>query len=256
MNGGIKGKMETMQQKLESIGGGVKIYTTALHHFGTDAVLLADFAAPKKSDTAIDLGSGCGIIPFLWAKHPAPAHITALEMQPNAAALIRASICYNGFEERITVIEGDLREVENRISALHTFSLVTMNPPYFTLNSGYRSEMSEVELARHQLTCTTEDVIACADKLLRFGGRVCICQKPENVTDILCTMRRYRIEPKRLRFVCGKAGKEPYLVLVEGKKGGKSGLKVMSELCVQNKDGTFSAEMLKIYGDYGDGTKG
>ena len=255
MNGDRKGKMETIQRKAESIGGGVKIYTTAQHHFGTDAILLADFAAPKNSDNAIDLGSGCGIIPFLWARSPAPGHITALEMQPGAVSLMRESICRNAFETRISLIECDLREVEKHIPALHTYSLVTMNPPYFAPHSGYRSENRDVELARHQLTCTTEDVIACADKLLCYGGRVCICQKPEYVTDIMCTMRRYRIEPKRLRFVCGKAGKAPYLVLVEGKKGGKNGLKVMHELCVNNEDGSFSAEMIKIYGDYGDGTK-
>ena len=109
MNGVGKGKMETKQRKAESIGGGVNIYTTAQHHFGTDAILLADFAAHKKSDNAIDLGSGCGIIPFLWARSPVPTHITALEMQAGAASLIRESVRLNAFETRISLIECDLR---------------------------------------------------------------------------------------------------------------------------------------------------
>lgn len=247
--------MKEKQIKLESIGNGVKIYTSREHSFGTDAVLLANFAAPQKSDTAIDLGSGCGIIPFLWSRYDSPAKITALEIQQSGVELIQKSIAFNHANERITAIQGDLRKVEQYISPLHCFTLVTMNPPYFAMNSGYRNEVKSHEQARHEVTCTTDDFFTCVDKLLRYGGRVCLCQKPERLADIICSMREHGIEPKRMRFVSGKAGKDPYLVLIEGRKGSGKQLQVMHELNVQNENGTFSEEMIKIYGDYGDGTK-
>lgn len=247
--------MELENIKAESIGAGMRIYTSPQHGFGTDAILLADFARPKKNDIAIDLGSGCGIIPFLWARADAPASITALELQKDAIDLIKKSIALNALQERITAIHADLREIEKHFSTLHTFSLVSMNPPYFTCGSGYCSEDEAQKFARHELSCTLEDAVAAADKLLRYGGRLCLCHKPERLADMICTMRAYDIEPKRMRFVCGRAGKDPYLVLLEGKKGGKKAVKVLPELAVQNQDGSYTDAMLAIYKDYGDGTK-
>ena len=247
--------MPQENEKIESIGSGMHIYTSRQHTFGTDAILLADFAAPKRNDIAADLGSGCGIIPFLWARYDAPASITAVELQENAVNLMQKSIVLNSLQERITAVHADLREIQAHISPLHSFSLVTMNPPYFALGSGYRSENSAQEAARHECFCTPEDAVAAADKLLRYGGRLCLCFKPARLADMICTMRNYAIEPKRLRFISGKAGKEPYLVLLEGKKGGKTALKVLPEISVQNRDGSYTEEMLTIYKDYGDGTK-
>ncbi len=247
--------MKNENVKRESIGSGVYLYTSAQHPFGTDAILLADFAAPKKSDTALDLGTGCGIIPFLWARYEAPAHIAAVEIQENGIALMRRSIAANGFEDRITPYHCDLREIEKHITPLHSFSLVTMNPPYTARGAGFESEDASQKIARHELSCTIEDSIACADKMLRFGGRFCLCQKPDRLADYICTMRAYGIEPKRIRFVCGRRGKKPYLMLLEGKKGAHSGLAAMPELYINNEDGSYTTEMLKIYRDYGDGTK-
>ena len=241
--------------KLESIGNGIKIYTSAEHPFGTDAILLADFSKPKKNDTACDLGSGCGIIPFLWARYDSPGKITAVEIQQNGIELIKKSICLNRLEGRIDAVRGDLRQTEGLGLELGSFSLVTMNPPYFSLGSGFKSENESQKYARHELSVTTEDIMKCASKLLKYSGRLCICQKPERLPDIICEMRKFGIEPKRLRFVCGKEGKEPYLFLIEGRKGSGKQLNVLPELCVRNADGSWSTEMLKIYGDYGDGTK-
>ena len=247
--------MKTESLQPESIGNGIHIYTNNRHPFGTDAILLASFAAPKKSDTALDLGSGCGIIPFLWARGDAPAHITALEIQESGIALIQKSIALNHLEERITAYNGDLRCAESFLAPLHRFSLVTMNPPYTALGSGYKSAEESQKIARHELSCTTEDLMHCAAKMLRFGGRLCICQKPERLSDLICAMRAEGIEPKRLRFVSGREGKKPYLVLLEGKVGAHAGMAVLPELCVNRADGSYSKEMLEIYGDYGDGTK-
>lgn len=240
--------------KLESIGNGVHIYTSLQHPFGTDAILLADFSAPKKSDNAADLGSGCGIIPLLWARYDSPKHICAVEIQPNAAALMEMSVKENSLDDRIDVTQGDLREIEQFLP-LSAFSLVSVNPPYKPLNTGLKNADESRVIARHELTCTVDDAVVCAAKLLKFGGRFCMCQRPERLADIICSMRENKIEPKRLRFVSDKAAKKPWLVLIEGKKGAGRGLIMLPELHIRNADGSWSEEMLKIYGDYGDGTK-
>ena len=247
--------MQKNNEKSVSIGNGMHIFTSDSHPFGTDAILLADFARPKKNDLACDLGSGCGIIPFLWARGDAPRHITAVELQENGVELMKKSIGLNALSERITAIHGDLREPESLGIEAGSLSLVTINPPYFSEGSGFESAQSSQRLARHALTCTTEDIMRCAAKLLKFGGRLCLCHKPEHLADILCAMREHGIEPKRLRLVCSKKGKVPYLVLLEGRKGSGKQLDVLPELCVQNADGSWSEEMKTIYGEYGDGTK-
>ena len=243
--------MKNDNVKLESIGCGVKIYTSKQHSFTTDAILLADFCKIKRNDKATDLGSGCGIIPFLWTRYDRTGKTTAVEIQQNATELIEKSIKENNFEEKIEVINCDLREIEKHTDELYTYSLVSINPPYKPINSGLRSADGSHEIARHMLTCTTKDIMKCADKLLKFGGKLCLCQKPEMITEILCEMRKADIEPKRLRFVSSKPHRAPWLMLIEGRKGANKGLKIEPELIVRNEDGSWSEEMLKIYGDYG-----
>lgn len=243
------------KETLQSIGNGVHIFTSPAYPFGTDAILLADFAAPKRADIACDLGTGCGIIPLLWARYDSPCHITALDIQPEAVALLQKSIAAGALEARIEAVCGDVRFIEETEISSEAFSLITMNPPYFAMGSGFRNSAQSRETARHEISGTTEDFLRCAAKLLRYGGRLCLCQKPERLTDILCAMRANGLEPKRLRFVAGKAGKAPFLLLVEGKKGGAAGIQVLPELAVQNEDGSWSREMIEIYKDYGDGTK-
>ena len=237
--------------KLESIGNGVNIYTSKQHCFTTDAILLADFCKIKRNDKVADLGSGCGIIPFLWTRYERNGKTTAVEIQENAVELIKKSIKENNFEEKIEVINCDLREIEKHTDELYSYSLVSMNPPYKPLNSGLRSADGSHEIARHMLSCTTKNIMECANKLLKFGGRLCLCQKPEMITEILCEMRRANIEPKRLKFVASKPGRAPWLMLIEGRKGANKGLKIEPQLTVRNEDGSWSEEMLKIYGDYG-----
>ena len=174
---------------------------------------------------------------------------------PEAVALLQKSIAAGGLEERIEAVCGDVRDIEKTALCAESYSLVTMNPPYFAVGSGFRNTAQSRETARHETNGTTGDFLHCAAKLLRYGGRLCLCQKPERLADIMCAMRAVGLEPKRLRFVAGKAGKAPFLVLLEGKKGGAPGVKVLPELAVQKADGSWSREMIEIYKDYGDGTK-
>ncbi len=234
--------------KAEPIGNGYSVLVDSVHTFGTDAILLADFAAPKKTDTAVDLCTGCGIIPMLWAKNQSVNKAYGVEIQPAAVELFSKTITDNKVEDSIFATHADLKELKGKLP-FGEFDLVTCNPPYKAPGAGIKNTDPAVIIARHEVACTLEDVIASASKLLRFSGRLCLCHRPERIADIICLMRQYKIEPKRLRLVAKQAGKEAWLVLVEGRLGGKSGMRTEPTLYVEDGD-DFSKEMKKIYGTY------
>ena len=236
----------------ERLSDDVKIAVSSDHTFGTDAVILAYFSNIKRKDRALDMGSGCGIIPFLWLRDEAQSPVHCLDIQQNAIEQIELSIKENGFEKRLFPHLCDLRECEKEFSA-EGFTLVTMNPPYKPINTGFESLSESARIARHEVCCNIEDAVKAANYLLTFSGRFCMCHRPERLVDALSIMRKYKLEPKRLRFVCDKEGEEPFLFLVEGKKGAKPFLRVEPDLIIKNKESKFSEEMLKVYGSYADG---
>lgn len=236
------------QAHAESLGGGVTVFVSRAHTFGTDAVLLAQFAKPSARAVCCDLGSGCGVIPLLWCKQPTGA-LTAVELQPDGAALIEQAIAENGLGDRLRVLCADLRALNGLLPA-GSFDLVTMNPPYNAAGSGLLSAGAADQLARHETACTPVDVCAAAAWLLKYGGRLCVCIPPERLTDYLCAMRAAAIEPKRLRPVAKRPDRAPWLLLLEGRRGGKPGLRMEATLSVHAADGGYSAEMKTIYGDY------
>lgn len=232
----------------EYLGGGITAVVSSAHSFGTDAVLLADFAAPSKKTVCCDLGSGCGIIPLLWCRKEG-GKITAVELQPLGVSQINQAVELNGLSERLTAVNADLRELKGKVP-FGCFDLVTMNPPYKASGAGIESAASSDKIARHETMCRLSDVCAAAAKLLNFGGRFCVCIRPERLCELFCEMRSAGIEPKKLRLVAKCPEKAPWLVLVEGRRGGKSGMNVMPDLFVHAPNGEYSAEMKKIYGDY------
>lgn len=236
-------------EKIERLSRTLSVIVSAQHTFGTDALLLANFAAPRRKEYACDLGTGCGIIPLLWCRTPAPWKIAAVEIQEKACFQLRRSVEMNRLQERLTVIHGDLRNLRG-VLPFGVFDLVTMNPPYQAASSGIQSAQEAQRIARHELTCTIADAANAAAALLNFGGRFCLCQRPERLTDVFVAMRMAGVEPKRLRFVCQKPGDRPWLFLLEGKKGRKPGLTVLPALAVQNGQGMPTREMEEIYGEY------
>ncbi len=241
-----------MSYALERLSDDIRIAVTPEHTFGTDAVLLASFANIKHKDRALDMGTGCGIIPFLWLRDGAQSGVHCLDIQENAIEQVRYSVEYNGLEERLTPHLCDLRKIRESFSA-ESFTLVTMNPPYKPVNTGFESLDVSARIARHEITCSVEDAVKAAAYLLTFAGRFCMCHRPERLVDVISTMREYKLEPKRLRFVCDRAGEAPFLFLVEGKKGAKPFVKVEPDLVLKNAESKFSPEMLSIYGSYADG---
>lgn len=237
----------------QPIGNGFEIYVSKNHTFGTDAVLLSHFAAPKKNDKAVDLGTGCGIIPFLWARDGLTSYTAGLEISPEGVALANASLEKNAPKNTLEFFEGDIKNPFVKLKK-GAYSLVTCNPPYKAAGAGIVSDSVADKFARHETACDLADVIKAAAGLLQFGGRLVICQRPERLGEIFSQMTAHKIEPKKLRLVCRSEGDEPWLVLVEGRLGGGKGIRIMPNLNLY-KDGKLSDELLKIEGPYLQGAK-
>jgi tRNA1(Val) A37 N6-methylase TrmN6 len=204
--------------------GELKLCVSKEHRFGTDAVNLADFAEPRAGSVLADLCTGCGIIPFMLTKNA--EKIYAVDINKEAIALLRESIKINAIKNIIPVHE-DLKNIT--FIPKESVDLVTMNPPYYKENSGFKREREST--ARHELLCTLDDCIAAAAKLLKFGGRLKMCHIPERLADVILTLRKYNLEPKILRVVSNKRN-QPRLLLIDAKKGGKAGMTI--ELTVDN----------------------
>lgn len=242
-------------KKLEPLGAGLKLYVTGQHHFTTDTILLAHFAGAKPSDRAVDLGAGCGAIPLLWTRENTPREIAAVEIQADAVSLMSESIAFNlsnGIERvrSVTPVCADLRDLKGKLPFGY-YSLVTCNPPYKPEGTGLLNPDAAKTAARHETECTLDDVCKAASQLLQFAGRFCLCLRPERLCDVTEAMRRYDLEPKRLRFVQQRADKAPKLFLLEARRGSKRGfLKVEPVLFIEDDRGGFSDEMKEIYGTY------
>lgn len=240
-------------EKTEPLGGGVSIIVSEKHTFWTDTIILADFAKPKKSDKACELGSGCGAIPLIWCRNDLTKNIIAVEIQEDACSMLKRSIEMNNFSDRIKVINSDLRELKGKLE-YSSFDLVVCNPPYKADGTGIPSSSNAQRIARHECMASMEEIIASASKLLNFSGRLCMCQRPERISDMITLMRKYNIEPKRIRFVQHRPSKPPKLFLIEGRKGGKpNGLIAEPVLFIEKDGGNFSDEMTEIYGAYKGG---
>lgn len=225
-----------MRERIDDIGGGLKIIQrTDLFAFGTDAVLLSKFASLAPGDRVIDLGTGTGFIPFGLVQRKRPASITALELQPALVQLCRRSVELNRLTDLIQVVQGDLREVRSLFPP-ESFDLATCNPPYMPITGSLVNAQESVAIARHELCCKLEDVIAAFSWLVRFGGKAALVHRPQRLADILCQFRAKGLEPKRLQMVHPRPGREANIVLVEAEKGAKPGLTVLPPLVIREGD--------------------
>ena len=241
-----------MEQKLtkQPLGSGFEIYVSPHHTFGTDAVLLADFAAARKTDRLVDLGTGCGIIPFLMLRDGLLSSACGVDISEEATALARKTADELSLV-RFSVINSNLNDLKGKIE-FGRATLVTCNPPYKAPLGGIKSRDPIEAAARHEMSCTLEDIVSVAARLLQTSGRLCMCHRPERLGELMHLMSKYGVEPKRLRLVCKENGFEPWLVLVEGRKCGKVGLRIAPTLYMY-ENGEYTEEILKIYGPYKGG---
>lgn len=217
-------------------------------HFrlSTDSILLADFVNILQAKRGIDLGCGSGIIALLLLDRSEKLSMTGLEINPEAAELFNVNMAENRLSERAMAVTGDIRCHRELFNA-GSFDLVTANPPYFPENSGMMSPKSDRAAARGELQCTLRDICEAAAFLLKTGGIFSIVHRSERLSELMCTMTACGIEPKRLRLVQYRIGTAPSLVLAEGRRGGKPGLKAEPTLILANEDGTETEEYKRIY---------
>ena len=242
------------EDRTEYLGSGIRVVVSDDHGFGTDAVLLADFASPKKKENACDLGTGCGIIPMIWCRNGQGNHITGVEIQEKGFLQAQKSAEISGMTDKVIFINHDLKDIKSVIPHA-AMDVVTMNPPYKAADSGIKSVSKAELIARHETECVLQDVTDAAAYMLNFGGRLCMCNRPERLSDTIVAMKNSGIEPKRLRFVVKKPDTRPWLFLIEGKKGSKPYMIVEPMLIMYGDDGELSDEVIKIYGEYKENCK-
>lgn len=215
--------------------------------FGMDAVLLSGFARVKPGEMALDLGTGTGIIPILLAAKTRGRHFTGLEIQPESADMARRSVLLNGLEERISIVEGDIREAAERFDAA-SFDVITSNPPYMTGKHGLVNPNLPKAIARHEICCTLRELVAATEKLLRPGGRFYLVHRPFRLAEIMTELTAHHLEPKKMRLVYPFVDKEPNMVLIEAMRGGRPRITVEKPLIVYKEPGVYQDEIYDIYG--------
>ncbi|AWK50132.1 SAM-dependent methyltransferase [Clostridium beijerinckii] len=214
--------------------------------FGIDAVLLSDFANVKNKHKVIDLCTGTGIIPFLIYGKYEPEIVYGLEIQEDMVEMAKRSVELNSLEEKIFFLNEDLKNIEF-LKKLEKFDVVTVNPPYKLNNAGIINPNDKLAIARHEILCNLEDVISASRVLLKDNGRLFMIHRPERLADIFTLMRKYKIEPKRVKMIHPKIGKAPNIVLVEGQRDGGAYLKWEAPLYVYDENGNYTKEIDSIY---------
>lgn len=200
--------------------------------FGTDALLLADFAKDGiKYGKCIDLGTGSGVLPLLLLGSGCNADFVGLELQEEYATVARENAKQNGFESRFTVINGNAAEYRSLFESGRADYVIT-NPPYMRSDCGFNNESKALDIARREISGGAELFCQAAAWCLKSGGSFFAVYRPDRLVNLICAMRNHGIEPKRLRAVTPSAGKKPSLILIEGKKDGKEGLIYENDLVI------------------------
>ena len=223
------------------------IQDTGRFCFGMDAVLLTGFVQIKSGERVLDMGTGTGIIPILLEAKTKAAHFTALEIQADSADMAKRSVKINELEEKIAVVQGDIKEAGLLFGAA-SFDVVTTNPPYMIGEHGLKNPNEAKAIARHEVLCTLEDVVREAAKVLKSSGRFYMVHRPFRLAEIIRTLSAYGLELKRLQFVHPYIDKEPNMVLLECMKGAKPRVTVEPPIVVFKEPGVYHEDIVKVYG--------
>lgn len=215
--------------------------------FGIDAVLLANFANIKKKHKVIDFCTGTGIIPFIIAGKTECNDIKGIEIQEEFVDMAKRTVDYNNLSDRINFYCRDLKDIDF-LKSMEKVDVVTVNPPYKLQGSGIININDKNAIARHEILCNLEDVIVASKTVLKDNGRLYMIHRPDRLCDIFCLMRKYKIEPKRVKMIHPTYNKAPNIVLIEGQNFGGSFLKWDEPLYVHELDGSYTKEIDNIYG--------
>lgn len=215
--------------------------------FGMDAVLLTGFANAKAEDTLLDMGTGTGIIPILMEAKYHCAHLTGLEIQAESADMAARSVALNNLSDKIEIVTGDIKEADRYFKSA-SFDCITCNPPYMIGQHGITNPDVPKAIARHEVLCTLEDVVLQAAKLLKPGGHFFLVHRPFRLAEIMTTLVKYKLEPKRMQLVYPYIDKEPNMVLLEAIRGGKPRMTVEKPLIIFESPGVYRQEIQDLYG--------
>lgn len=219
---------------MEKLTDNIFVCASSEHRFGTDAFLLTYFSNYRMKDKVCDLGTGCGIIPMIMQKKNPPQIIYAVDIQESAIEQLKKGIEASNVKNIIPIV-ADLKVLWDN-APKGQLDLVICNPPYKATNAGIESSITAQKIARHEIMCNIDDVCRSASKLLKFGGRLCMCNRPERLADVITAMKSNNIEPKRIRFVANNPEQSPWLFLIEGKKGSKPFLKIDPPLYMKSNE--------------------
>lgn len=215
--------------------------------FGVDAVLLSDFSRIKKNEKVVDLGTGTGVIPLLIYGRYEPKEIIGVEIQPKVAEMALRSMKLNNLQDRIRVLECDIKKCYESIG-VNSVDVVVSNPPYKKGNTGLMSPEEAKAISRNEILIDLDGLIYTAARLLKDRGRLYMIHRPERLKDIILALDKHRFTPKRIRFVHPSSSKAPTMLLIEASKGGGEFLKIEESLYIYNEDGSYSDEINRIYG--------
>jgi tRNA1Val (adenine37-N6)-methyltransferase len=216
------------------------------YRFSIDPILLAFHTRPRSGDKILDLGTGCGIIPLILAYRNPEAKICGVEVQKSLADVAALNVKENSMKNRIAIICKDMKDLKhNMVSG--PFEWVVSNPPYRKRASGRLNPERQRAVARHEIKATLHDVVEAARRMLRVSGKFVAIYSAERTTDLLTQMRSAGIEPKFLRSIHSVRNTEAKLILVEGVKGGRSGMKIAAPLVIYHKDRSYTDETAEMF---------
>ena len=214
--------------------------------FGIDSVLLSDFAKEiKDNSTVLDLGSGTGIISLLLSKKICAKQIIGIEIQKEVCEMSKRSVLLNNLKN-VEFINEDIKKI-NKIIKKSSIDAIVTNPPYMKNNSGIKNDNEIKLISRHEIKCNIEDIVKVSSKLLKDNGELYMVHRPDRLVGIIEILRKYKIEPKKIRFVYSREGENSNLILIKAVKNSGEFLKIEKPLYIYNKNNKYTDEVLEIY---------